>query len=164
MVRFTLKNISSWVGNDSTDSLFVTHISELCKTDISFNKFLSLVLKHSILIFEKNTESLWTFKSKPIILNQIDKCIGISYNDHIINITKIQIENDTSDINEIKLQLDKYHLGLKKKLTDLYELKNLLIEVNLESPKHQIIANANQINPKKKKIINNDIYIEEFSN
>ena len=127
MVKFTLKNISSWVGNDATDSLFVTHISKMCKTDISFNKFLSLVLKHSILIFEKNTDSQWTFKSKSIILNQIDKSIGILYNDHIINITKIQIENDNVDINEIKQQLDKYHLGLKKKLTDLYELKQLQV-------------------------------------
>ena len=173
MVRVTLKNISSWVGNETTNSSFVTYVSEKCKTDLSFNKFLSLVLKHSILIFEKNLESLWAFKSEPIILNQIDKCISISYNDYIINITKIQIENDANDINEIKQQLDKFHLGLKKKLTDLFELKNLLTQINLEPPKviesinqiNQINQiNKNQINPKKKKIINNDIYIEEFSN
>ena len=117
MVKFTIKNISSWVGNDTTNTSFVTHISEMCKTDLSFNKFLSLVFRHNILIFEKNTESQWLFKSKSMILNQIEKCISILYNDHIINITKIQIENDTTDINDIKLQLDKFHLGLKKKVT-----------------------------------------------
>lgn len=159
MVRFTLKNISNLVGDDTANNLFVTHISEMCKKDISFNKFISLIFKYSILIFEKNTKSEWTFKSKEIILNQIGKSISLSYNDHVINITKIHIENDTGNINEIKQQLDKYHLGLKKKLVDLYELKTLLDEINLEPPKP-----PNAISFKKKKIINNDIFIEEFSN
>ena len=156
MVKITLKNISSWVGNDSHDNPFVTSISEKSKIDISFNKFLSFVLKQNILIFEKNIENLWTFKSKQVILNQIDKCIVIVYNDHIINITKIQIENDSENISEIKQILDKLHLSFKKKLTDFYDLKNLLNEIDLDTCK------LNQ--PKKKKIINNDIYIEEFSN
>jgi len=83
------------------------------------------------------------------------------YNDHIINITKVSSENDSNVFTEIKQILDKLHLGLKKKLSDLYELKNLLAEVELDLPEP-----IQQIQPtqKKKKIINNDIYIEEFSN
>jgi len=158
MVKFTLKNISSICPPDNP---LVAHISEKCKNDISFNKFLNLVFKYNILIFEKDTSSKWSFKSKLIILNQIDKSIGVAYNDHVINITKVSSENDSDVFMEIKQILDKLHLGLKKKLSDLYELKNLLTEVKLDLPEP-----VQQIQPtqKKKKIINNDIYIEEFSN
>jgi hypothetical protein len=163
MVKFTLKNISNICPPDNP---LVTHISEKCKSDISFNKFLNLVLKYNILIFEKDNVNKWSFKSKLIILNQIDKSIGVAYNDHIINITKVSSENDSSNFIEIKQILDKLHLGLKKKLLDLYELKNLLGEVVLDMPEPvqvETIQLTNQTQ-KKKKIINNDIYIEEFSN
>ena len=158
MVKFSLKNISNICPPDNP---LVTHISEKCKFDISFNKFLNLVLKYNILIFEKDDTNKWSFKSKLIILNQIDKSIGVTYNDHIINITKVSSDNDSNVFTEIKQILDKLHLGLKKKLSDLYELKNLLDEVILDMPDP-----IQQIQPtqKKKKIINNDIYIEEFSN
>ena len=157
MVNITIKNISSLIENDS---LFLTHISTLCETDLSFNKFLNLVFKHNILVFEKNIDSQWSFKSKTLILNQIDKCMGILYNDHTINITKIQIENDSFCFDEIEKQLDKIHLDFKKKLIDLYELKNLLMQNKFNG----LVKPVQQINFKKKKIINNDIYIEEFSN
>jgi hypothetical protein len=158
MVKFTLKNISSLCPPDNP---LVAHISEKCKIDISFNKFLNFVLKYSILIFEKDDTNKWSFKSKQIILNQIDKSIGVAYNDHIINITKVSSENDSNNFTEIKQILDKLHLGLKKKLADLYELKHLLSEVELDVPIEPIEPIQQQ---KKKKIINNDIYIEEFSN
>ena len=57
--------------------------------------------KYNILIFEKDNSNKWFFKSKLIILNQIDKSIGIAYNDHIINITKVSSENDSNVFNEI---------------------------------------------------------------
>jgi hypothetical protein len=160
MVKFTLKNISNICPPDNP---LVAHISEKCKTDISFNKFLNLVLKYNILIFEKDDVNKWSFKSKLIILNQIDKSIGVAYNDHIINITKVSSENESNVFTEIKQILDKLHLGLKKKLSDLYELKNLLDEVVLDMPEPVYLE---PIHPtqKRKKIINNDIYIEEFSN
>jgi hypothetical protein len=170
MVKITLKNISSWIGNDSIDNPFVTYISDKCKTDISFNKFLGLVLKQNILIFEKNQEDIWSLKSKQVILNQIDKSIEVIYNDHIINITKVQMENDFSSIIDIKHILDRLHLNLKKKLTDLYELKQILAELEIPIYKPELISvnSTNQIQQKilnkKKRIISNDIYIEEFSN
>jgi hypothetical protein len=170
MVKITLKNISSWVGKDSIDNPFVTYISDKCKTDNSFNKFLGLVLKQNILIFEKNQEDIWSLKSKQIILQQINKYIEVIYNDHIINITKIQMENEFSNIIDIKHILDRLHLNLKKKLTDLYELKEILIELDMPiyipEPISINSTNQNQIKNvnKKKKIISNDIYIEEFSN
>lgn len=159
MVKFTLKNISNICPPDNP---LVVHISEKCKNDISFNKFLNLVLKYNILIFEKDDSSKWSFKPKLIILNQIDKSIGIAYNDHIINITKVSSENDSDNFIEIKQILDKLHLGLKKKLSDLYELKNLLNEVVLDIPEPG--TGPEPQTQRKKKIINNDIYIEEFSN
>ncbi len=161
MVKFTLKNISNICPPDNP---LVTHISEKCKNDISFNKFLNLVLKYNILIFEKDDMSKWSLKSKLIILNQIDKSIGVAYNDHIINITKVSSENDSNNFTEIKQILDKLHLGLKKKLSDLYELKNLLEKVNLDIPDPEPVQLRQTQTQKKKKIINNDIYIEEFSN
>jgi len=170
MVKITLKNISSWVGNDSIDNPFVTYISDKCKTDISFNKFLGLVLKQNILIFEKNQDEYWSLKTKQIILNQINKSIEVIYNDHIINITKVQMENDFSSIIDIKHILDRLHLNLKKKLTDLYELKQILAELDIPIYKPEPISvnSTNQIQQKilnkKKRIISNDIYIEEFSN
>jgi len=160
MVKFTLKNISNICPPDNP---LVAHISEKCKIDISFNKFLNLVLKYNILIFEKDDVNKWSFKSKLIILNQIDKSIGVAYNDHIINITKVSSENESNVFTEIKQILDKLHLGLKKKLSDLYELKNLLDEVVLDMPE-PVYLEPVQPTQKKKKIINNDIYIEEFSN
>ncbi len=158
MVKFTLKNISNLCPPDNP---LVSHISEKCKNDISFNKFLNLVLKYNILIFEKDDMNKWSFKSKLVILNQIDKSIGVAYNDHIINITKVSSENESDVFVEIKQILDKLHLTLKKKLSDLYDLKNLLTDVVLDLPEpiQQI-----QTVQKKKKIVNNDIYIEEFSN
>ena len=168
MVKITLKNISSCVGNDSIDNPFVTYISDKCKTDISFNKFLGLVLKQNILIFEKNQDEHWSLKSKLVILNQINKSIEVIYNDHIINITKVQMENDFSSIIDIKHILDRLHLNLKKKLTDLYELKEILDELELPVYKPEPVnsTNQNQVKNlnKKKRIISNDIYIEEFSN
>jgi hypothetical protein len=170
MVKITLKNISSWVGNDSIDNPFVTYISDKCKTDISFNKFLGLVLKQNILIFEKNQDEEWSLKTKQIILNQINKSIEVIYNDHIINITKVQMENDFSSIIDIKHILDRLHLNLKKKLTDLYELKQILaeLEIPIYKPEPISVNSTNQIQQKilnkKKRIISNDIYIEEFSN
>jgi len=169
MVKITLKNISSWVGNDSIDNPFVTYISDKCKTDISFNKFLGLVLKQNILIFEKNQENIWSIKSKLVILNQINKYIEVVYNDHIINITKIQMENESSNIIDIKHILDRLHLNLKKKLTDLYELKEILAEIEIPIYQPEPVNLINQVNQpkllnKKKRIISNDIYIEEFSN
>lgn len=167
MVKITLKNISSWVGNDISDNPFLTYISDKCKTDISFNKFLGLVLKQNILIFEKTPEETWTFKSTPEILLQINKCIEVVYNDHIINITKVHMEHDVNTIGEIKQILDKLHLGLKKKLSDLYELKEMLVDFEMPiykpEPKVQTQNQSKPLN-KKKRIISNDIYIEEFSN
>jgi hypothetical protein len=162
MVKLSIKNITNCIDNELiTNNLqsnpFIISISEKTKIDTSFNKFLTLALKYNILIFEKSIDESWTIKSKQNILNQIEKLIRTVYNDHIINITQISIEsNDAKIFTNIKQTLDKLHNGLKKKLIDLYEIKSILeiIDLNLQSDKKI----------KKKKIINNDIYIEEFSN
>jgi len=164
MVKLSIKNITNCIDNELvTNNLesnpFIISISEKSKIDGSFNKFLTLGLKYNILIFEKNIDESWTIKSKQNILNQIEKLIRTAYNDHIINITQISIEsNDEKIFTNIKQTLDKLHNGLKKKLIDLYEIKYLLeiIDLNLNLQSEKKI--------KKKKIINNDIYIEEFSN
>jgi hypothetical protein len=164
MVKINSKNITNCVDYDintnqvETNPLIVS-ISEKTKTDNSFNKFLTLGLKYNILIFEKTNNNLWNIKDKNNISNQIDKLIRTIYNDHIINITKISMESINNNFIDIKNLLDKLHIGLKKKLIDLYDLKYLLenIELNLFKNEEKKII-------KKKKIISNDIYIEEFSN
>jgi hypothetical protein len=164
MVKLSIKNITNCIDNELVTSNlesnpFIISISEKTKIDSSFNKFLTLGLKYNILIFEKNNDESWAIKSKQNILNQIEKLIRTAYNDHIINITQISIEsNDEKIFTNIKQTLDKLHNGLKKKLIDLYEIKSLLeiIDLNLNLQSEKKI--------KKKKIINNDIYIEEFSN
>ncbi len=79
------------------------------------------------------------------------------------------MEHDVNTIGEIKQILDKLHLGLKKKLSDLYELKEMLVdfEMPIYKPEPKVQTQTqNQSKPlnKKKRIISNDIYIEEFSN
>jgi hypothetical protein len=164
MVKISIKNITNCLDYDfntakiETDPLIIS-ISEKTKTDTSFNKFLGLGLKYNILIFEKTNNDLWNIKNKNNILNQIDKLIRTTYNDHIINITQISIESINNNFTDIKTILDKLHIGLKKKLLDLYDFKYLLenIELNLFKNEEKKII-------RKKKIISNDIYIEEFSN
>jgi hypothetical protein len=82
-----------------------------------------------------------------------------------MSITQLSISSDNIELSntsfiDIKHILDKLNTLLKKKLGDLYDLKFLLNCVNLELPKSEPV----QIRFKNKKIINNDIYIEEFSN
>ena len=85
---------------------------------------------------------------------------------------------DSDNFNEVRLLLDKLNLNLKKKISDFYDLKILLKIINLsinqiDPINNLIITQIESINnlqknyldkPKRKKIINNDIYIEEFSN
>jgi len=164
MVKLNIKNITNCIDNDLINNKlklnpFIISISEKTKIDISFNKFLSLALKYNILIFEKKIDGSWSFKTKKIIQNHIEKIINTVYNDYIVNITKISIESKDIEIfKDIKQTLDKLHINLKKKLNDLYDIKYLIDIINLDVEKKNI--------EKKyiKKIINNDIYIEEFSN
>jgi hypothetical protein len=159
MVKITIKQISNWAEScnyDIPDNEFIGHISDKCKIDLSFNKFITLVLKYNILIFEKTKSQTWSFKNKSHIINQIQNCIKISYDDYIINITKTQ-NNEENNIVVVKQILDKIHIGLKKQLTELYELIDIINEINVEN-----ISKQSQV--RKKKIINNDIFIEEFSN
>ena len=185
MVKISIKNITNCIdynldSNKIETNPFITSISEKTKTDSSFNKFLNLSLKYSILIFEKVQDDIWTIKDKKNILSQIEKIIRSIYNDHTMSITQLSISSvclleqssnsdparadntklsDTSFI-DIKHILDKLNILLKKKLGDLYDLKFLLNCVNLDLPKLEPV----QLRIKNKKIINNDIYIEEFSN
>ena len=166
MVKINIKNITNCIdynldSNKIETNPFITSISEKTKTDTSFNKFLNLSLKYSILIFEKVQDDIWTIKDKKNILTQIEKIIRSIYNDHTMSITQLSISSDnTESFLNIKHILDKLNTLLKKKLGDLYDLKFLLNCVNLELPKSEPV----QIRFKNKKIINNDIYIEEFSN
>ena len=102
----------------------------------------------------------WSIKDTKNILNQIEKIIRSIYNNHIINITQLSISSDNDIFINIKNTLDKLNNTLKKKLSDLYDLKYLLNIINLDLPKSDQV----QQRFKNKKIINNDIYIEEFSN
>lgn len=170
MVKISIKNITNCIdynlnSNKIETTPFISSISEKTKTDSSFNKFLNLSLKYSILIFEKVQDEIWTFKDKKNILSQIEKIIRSVYNDHTMSITQLSISSDNIELSntsfiDIKHILDKLNTLLKKKLGDLYDLKFLLNCVNLELPKSEPV----QIRFKNKKIINNDIYIEEFSN
>ena len=172
MVKINIKNITNCIdynldSNQIESNPFIYSISEKTKIDSSFNKFLNLSLKYSILIFEKVQDDIWTIKDKKNILSQIEKIIHSIYNDHIISITQISISSDNTELSntsfiDIKHILDKLNTLLKKKLSDLYDLKFLLYCVNLELPKP--INKSIQLRFKNKKIINNDIYIEEFSN
>ena len=170
MVKISVKNITNCIdynldSNKIETNPFITSISEKTKTDSSFNKFLNLSLKYSILIFEKVQDEIWTIKDKKNILSQIEKIIRSVYNDHMMSITQLSMSSDNTELSntsfiDIKHILDKLNTLLKKKLGDLYDLKFLLNCVNLELPKSEPI----QPRFKNKKIINNDIYIEEFSN
>jgi hypothetical protein len=170
MVKISIKNITNCIdynldSNKIETNPFITSISEKTKTDSSFNKFLNLSLKYSILIFEKVQDEIWTIKDKKNILSQIEKIIRSVYNDHMMSITQLSMSSDNTELSntsfiDIKHILDKLNTLLKKKLGDLYDLKFLLNCVNLELPKSEPI----QPRFKNKKIINNDIYIEEFSN
>ena len=56
MVKISIKNITNCIdynldSNKIETNPFITSISEKTKTDSSFNKFLNLSLKYSILIF-----------------------------------------------------------------------------------------------------------------
>jgi hypothetical protein len=170
MVKISIKNITNCIdynldSNKIETNPFITSISEKTKTDSSFNKFLNLSLKYSILIFEKVKDEIWTIKDKKNILSQIEKIVRSIYNDHIMSITQLSISSDNTKLSDtsfidIKHILDKLNILLKKKLGDLYDLKFLLNYVNLDLPKLDSV----QPRIKNKKIINNDIYIEEFSN
>ena len=170
MVKISIKNITNCIdynldSNKIETNPFITSISEKTKTDSSFNKFLNLSLKYSILIFEKVKDEIWTIKDKKNILSQIEKIIRSIYNDHTMSITQLSISSDNTKLSDtsfidIKHILDKLNILLKKKLGDLYDLKFLLNCVNLDLPKLDSV----QPRIKNKKIINNDIYIEEFSN
>jgi hypothetical protein len=170
MVKISIKNITNCIdynldSNKIETNPFITSISEKTKTDSSFNKFLNLSLKYSILIFEKVQDEIWTIKDKKNILSQIEKIIRSIYNDHTMSITQLSISSDNIKLSDtsfidIKHILDKLNILLKKKLGDLYDLKFLLNCVNLDLPKLEPV----QLRIKNKKIINNDIYIEEFSN
>lgn len=170
MVKISIKNITNCIDYN-LDSYqietnpFINSISDKTKTDSSFNKFLNLSLKYSILIFEKVQDEIWTIKDKKNILSQIEKIIRSIYNDHTMSITQLSISSDNTKLSDtsfidIKHILDKLNILLKKKLGDLYDLKFLLNCVNLDLPKLEPV----QLRIKNKKIINNDIYIEEFSN
>jgi hypothetical protein len=165
MVKISVKNITNCIdynleSNNLETNPFIISISEKTKTDSSFNKFLNLSLKYNILVFEKMQDENWSIKNNKNILNQIEKIIRSIYNNHIINITQLSISSDNDVFINIKNTLDKLNNTLKKKLSDLYDLKFLLNCVNLELPKSDQV----QQRFKNKKIINNDIYIEEFSN
>ena len=166
MVKISVKNITNCIdynleSNNLETNPFIISISEKTKTDSSFNKFLNLSLKYNILVFEKMQDENWSIKDTKNILNQIEKIIRSIYNNHIINITQLSISSDnTESFLNIKHILDKLNTLLKKKLGDLYDLKFLLNCVNLDLPKLESV----QPRIKNKKIINNDIYIEEFSN
>jgi hypothetical protein len=166
MVKISIKNITNCIdynldSNKIETNPFITSISEKTKIDSSFNKFLNLSLKYSILIFEKVQDDIWTFKDNKNILSQIEKIIRSIYNDHIMSITQLSMSSDnTYSFIDIKHILDKLNILLKKKLGDLYDLKFLLNCVNFDLPKFEPV----QPRIKNKKIINNDIYIEEFSN
>ena len=170
MVKINIKNITNCIdynldSNKIESNPFITSISEKTKTDSSFNKFLNLSLKYSILIFEKVQDEIWTIKDKKNILSQIEKIMRGIYNDHTMSITQLSMSYDNTELSntsfiDIKHILDKLNTLLKKKLGDLYDLKFLLSCINLELPKHGTV----QPRFKNKKIINNDIYIEEFSN
>ena len=69
MVKISIKNITNCIdynldSNKIETNPFITSISEKTKTDSSFNKFLNLSLKYSILIFEKVQDEIWTIKDK----------------------------------------------------------------------------------------------------
>mgnify|MGYP000971663804 CR=1 FL=1 len=178
MVKVNIKNIINYFDNEQNNNtnLIINIIINKINTDPDFNKFMSLVLKYNLLIFEKK-ELLWIIKDKNIINFQIDKNIKNTYNDHIINITQLS-SMDSDNFNEVRLLLDKLNLNLKKKISDFYDLKILLKIINLsinqiDPINNLIITQIESINnlqknyldkPKRKKIINNDIYIEEFSN
>ena len=71
MVKISIKNITNCIdynldSNKIETNPFITSISEKTKTDSSFNKFLNLSLKYSILIFEKVQDEIWTIKDKKI--------------------------------------------------------------------------------------------------
>jgi hypothetical protein len=165
MVKISVKNITNCIdynleSNNLETNPFIISISEKTKTDSSFNKFLNLSLKYNILVFEKMQDENWSIKDNKNILNQIEKIIRSIYNNHIINITQLSISSDNDIFINIKNTLDKLNNTLKKKLSDLYDLKYLLNIINLDLPKSDQV----QQRFKNKKIINNDIYIEEFSN
>lgn len=165
MVKISVKNITNCIdynleSNNLETNPFIISISEKTKTDSSFNKFLNLSLKYNILVFEKMQDENWSIKDTKNILNQIEKIIRSIYNNHIINITQLSISSDNDIFINIKNTLDKLNNTLKKKLSDLYDLKYLLNIINLDLPKSDQV----QQRFKNKKIINNDIYIEEFSN
>ena len=69
MVKISVKNITNCIdynleSNNLETNPFIISISEKTKTDSSFNKFLNLSLKYSILIFEKVQDDIWTIKDK----------------------------------------------------------------------------------------------------
>lgn len=152
-LKVNVKNIKKCLDDGPNINLnpFVSKLIDKTKNDDSFNKFLSLVIKHNLLIFEKKNE--WVFKEKQYIENQIDKSIAMLFNDHILN-TNTLLSCDNYNLIDIKTTLDKLHFNIKKKIGDFDELKKLLelIDFNITTK------------VKIKKIINNDIYIEEFTN
>ena len=149
MVKLTIKNLINCCNQDKNSRFLINSIIEKTKKDSDFEKFITFIIKYNISIFEKNVD--WFIIDKEQIEFNVNKIIETTFNDHIINIT--QISNNNLSINEIKITLDKLNTNLKKKLGDLYEIKNLLEILDLD-----IKCSKN------KKIINNDIYIEEFSN
>ena len=158
MVKVSIKNIYNILDNDQNiiSNNFVFKLMEKTKDDLNFEKFLFLVLKHNLLIFEK--QSNWIIKDNIYIESLLNKVIKSAYNDHIINITELSCIDIQNFIN-VKNTLDKLNINIKKKLVDFYELKTLLELVDLS-----IIYDKVDKVIRKKKIINNDIYIEEFSN
>jgi hypothetical protein len=153
MVKINIKNIKNCLDNDinKNTNIFLNLLIEKTKEDSNFERLIFLVLKYNILIFEKDID--WKIKNKEKINIEIDKLIKVLYDDHIINIQTLAISNNVI-FNDIKYTLDKINSVLKKKLSIYYDIKNIL----------SIVDTNILIDKKKKKIINNDIYIEEFSN
>jgi hypothetical protein len=149
MVKLTNKNLMDYFNQDKNSIFLINSIIEKTKKDLDFEKFILIILKYNISIFEKNIE--WSIKDKEQIDFNISKIIETCFNDHIINIKQLSLDS----FNEIKTGLDKLNNNIKKKLAELYEVKTLLQNLNLD---------ITYI--KKKRIVNNDIdiYIEEFSN
>ena len=158
MVRVNIKNIYNILDNEQNinSNKFVHKLMEKSKNDLNFEKFLYLVLKYNLLIFEK--QSNWIIKDISYINSLLQKLIKSTYDDHLINLSELSSINMENYI-DVKNMLDKLNNNIKKKLLDLYELKSLLESIDIS-----IIYDKIDKVIKKKKIINNDIYIEEFSN
>jgi hypothetical protein len=158
----------------------ITLLIKKTRTDNELNKFISLCLKLNILIFE-NDGNKWKIKTKTTLNENVNSLYNEIYNDFILNIKQIQIQKNfkrdkhllDKNINILKKKLKELNNLIQyfddniddilKKISDIhieYVMDNLIIDDN--NYKTIIFENNNKI--KIKKMFNNDIFIEEFSN